>query len=317
MKMFTESNSSNHGRLSRRTQNYLALLLFSAALKSLSDSPKRPLIEDVDNRGLSSSNFSWRLLQELSDVRKEQTASDDMKRAIFLISLGEEAAKTTLRERCVLSIRRRGDFHGPVIILTDAPSERYEGVFDENVFILNSNVEYMKSNYFRCASTKYKRFKTLILKYVDTVPKLEGVQWVCYMDIDVMMGAPFIELIEGLDGKYHIEAISADNANGEKHEVENTISKLYMFKNLNDSFFVNSGFIIMNRRTSRFCLDLWRKEIDSRPMAKYDQESLNEISLQIEMGEETKCQLVPMELDSYLSYPRTDLGLIKMLKESS
>eukprot|EP00984_Skeletonema_dohrnii_P013565 scaffold5612_cov108-Skeletonema_dohrnii-CCMP3373.AAC.3 len=46
--------------------------------------------------------------------------------AIFLISFGEQAADSTLVERCVLSLRRRGQWTGYIVLLTDAPPSRYE-----------------------------------------------------------------------------------------------------------------------------------------------------------------------------------------------
>ncbi len=49
----------------------------------------------------------------------------------------------------VLSIRRRGEFSGPVIVLTDAPLERYTGVFDENVVVMNHVRKHLKLNYFK------------------------------------------------------------------------------------------------------------------------------------------------------------------------
>ncbi len=60
--------------------------------------------------------------------------------AIFLISFGESAAKSSILERAILAIRRRGEFYGPVAVLTDAPSGRYEGLFDENVSIVRPKV---------------------------------------------------------------------------------------------------------------------------------------------------------------------------------
>eukprot|EP00956_Cyclotella_meneghiniana_P031634 scaffold83629_cov40-Cyclotella_meneghiniana.AAC.1 len=47
----------------------------------------------------------------------------DKSHVIFLISFGEEAAASTLAERCVLSLRRRGQYSGYIVVLTDAPTE--------------------------------------------------------------------------------------------------------------------------------------------------------------------------------------------------
>jgi len=66
-----------------------------------------------------------------------------------------------------MSIRRRGEFDGPIMVITDNDLRRYEGVFDENVFLVNAKSEHMKENYFTYDVVKYKRFKTLILEYID------------------------------------------------------------------------------------------------------------------------------------------------------
>lgn len=69
--------------------------------------------------------------------------------AIALISFGESAAESTLLERCILSIRRRGQFDGYVVVITDAPEERYDGVFDENVIVLKANEDDILYDYFQ------------------------------------------------------------------------------------------------------------------------------------------------------------------------
>ena len=73
---------------------------------------------------------------------------DDHKRAIAMISFGESAAESTLLERAILSVRRRGAFKGYVFVITDAPAERYEGVFDDNVIVVRSKDDDMKFGYF-------------------------------------------------------------------------------------------------------------------------------------------------------------------------
>ncbi len=42
---------------------------------------------------------------------------------------------------------------------------------------------------------KYRRFKTLILDYIDTIPELESVEWVYYLDIDIIMGQVSISFV--------------------------------------------------------------------------------------------------------------------------
>ena len=103
---------------------------------------------------------------------------------------------------------------------------------------------------------KYKRFKTLVLNYIEEVPELDDVEWVYYMDIDMLMGAPFDQLVKNLDEEYGIEGTAVDD------EDNHTTSTIYMFKDPNSvKFAMNSGFIGMSRKNSKHCLDLWREEM--------------------------------------------------------
>lgn len=120
----------------RRDKYLLGLVLFCVACTIAIITPDLPT-EVLDSP--EQNNFRF-LRSEGDDV--------DSKRAIALISFGEAAAKSTLAERAVLSIRRRGEFDGKVVLITDAPKERYDGVFDENVIVMESKDEDMKIGYF-------------------------------------------------------------------------------------------------------------------------------------------------------------------------
>ena len=81
-----------------------------------------------------------------------------------MISFGESAAESTLLERAILSIRRRGAFDGHVVVITDAPEERYEGVFDDNVIVLSSKEDDLKFGHFK--SGEYATASTHLLACV-------------------------------------------------------------------------------------------------------------------------------------------------------
>lgn len=157
---------------------------------------------------------------------------------------------------------------------------------------------------------KYKRFKTLILDYVYSVKKLDDIEWVIYMDIDILMGAPLSEILQGALAKYHIGDTSIGS------EDESHISRLYFFQDVPGPFFANSGFFIINRHTSKVCLDLWRMEIDSHPQEKMDQTSLTAVARQHNLSTETECQMVVMEKKEYVEYAYHNNALTKMMKES-
>lgn len=73
---------------------------------------------------------------------------NDSNRAIALISFGEAASESTLLERCILSIRRRGKFNGQVIVITDAPEDRYDSEFDKNVTVLQAKEDDIRYGYY-------------------------------------------------------------------------------------------------------------------------------------------------------------------------
>jgi hypothetical protein len=98
------------------------------------------------------------------------------KRAIFLLSMGQEAAASTIVERSLLSIRRRGAYLGPVIVLTDSPVARYRSLtsVDPNFIVLQPRPQDWRWDL--RDDMPYKRFKTYILEYLDRDARLTFVE---------------------------------------------------------------------------------------------------------------------------------------------
>mmetsp|Transcript_3813 Transcript_3813/g.8113 ORF Transcript_3813/g.8113 Transcript_3813/m.8113 type:complete len:374 (-) Transcript_3813:103-1224(-) len=235
--------------------------------------------------------------EEVSSSEKAKFEADS---AIALISFGKEAANGTLLEQCILSLRRRGEFDGKVMVITDAPRERYEGEFDENVIILKAKEEDILYDHFTAPAMKYKRFKTLLIDYMDDVPELDPIEWIYYLDIDILVGAPFITMAKALNKKYYIRQRFGTPS-------------VYMFKDPDpDKYALNSGFIIINRRTSDLCLDAWRNAIDTHPDAGFDQASINYV---IENEYSNHCKMVGLDVEDYLTYPNGDDELIHVIFE--
>ena len=228
----------------------------------------------------------------------------DKTRAIFLISFGEEAAASTLVERCILSIRRRGQYNGYIIVLTDAPDDRYRHVWDENVIVMHPKEEHLsmdngtplhftKNN----KSLRAKRFKTFVLDYVDMDDRLDDVELLYYLDIDIMAGDSLDRMFNGLEKQYQIVG----------HRPDQDVSKLYFVTPLSTAWPLQSGTMIAERGTSRHCLKLWRDEIDSVIEAgeeSMDQSALRSVYHRIEAGQESKCQLIRMDNEDYIKFPK-------------
>ena len=226
----------------------------------------------------------------------------DITHAIFLISFGDEASKSTLAERCILSLRRRGAWDGYVVLLTDAPPERYQDEWDENVIVMHplekhlntadgTHLEFTKDN----LSLKSKRFKTFIIDYVGMAKRLDSVELIYYLDIDILAGDAMVDLFSGLESKYEVS----------REERDGGLSKLYFFTPLSDEWPLQGGTFIVERRSSRHCLELWRKEIDDMSVSGRgrDQDGLRNIYQRVQSGEEAKCELVRMDNDNFISFP--------------
>jgi hypothetical protein len=237
-----------------------------------------------------------------TDLESSPPKSYDKTHAIFLISFGSEAATSTLVERCILSLRRRGEYDGYIILLTDAPTERYENVWDENVFVMHpleehlnaddgTPFEFTESNF----SLKSKRFKTFIIDYIDMEKRLDSVELIYYLDVDIMAGDSLDDFFIRLESKYEV---SRDERSG-------GMSKLYFFTPLSEEWPLQGGTFIVERRSSRHCLELWRKEIDDMTVSGRgrDQDALRNIYQRIESGDETKCTLVRMDNENFISFP--------------
>ena len=91
-------------------------------------------------------------------------ADFDPTRLIFLISMGEEAKESKMVERFVWSARHRGQWNGYILLLTDAPIERYAG-FSERFLVMNPEPQHFDTRFKE--DMPYKRFKTSLLDYLD------------------------------------------------------------------------------------------------------------------------------------------------------
>lgn len=245
---------------------------------------------------------------EISKAVQVETRNDYADtNAIFLISFGKEAEKGTLVERCILSLRRRGRYTGFIVLLTDAPLSRYEQIWNEkdNVIVMNPKEQHfngadgkpLKFNR-ETLSLKAKRFKTFVLDYFDTDKRLSNILFVYYLDIDIVAGGNINHLFSEVETKHHIE---------DKHNArEAKLSTLHFFTPINKEYPFQSGTFVVKRSSSRRCLELWRREIDKivEGSLGMDQAALRTVYQQIEAGEETKCNLVRMENEDFLSFPK-------------
>lgn len=194
------------------------------------------------------------------------------KRAIFLLSMGTEAAASTIVERSVLSIRRIGAFWGPVVLLTDAPASRYHSLTktDKQLVILHPPATDWRRDLLE--DMPYKRFKTFVLDYLILDPRLSSVKMAYYLDIDVIVGKPLDPWFHHVESTYLLPS---------PHNNQ-TKSQIIFFKGNSKRRPLQGGQFLAQRGTSEGCLKRWRHFIDSNPEDPKDQSALTMILMEQE-----------------------------------
>jgi hypothetical protein len=249
-----------------------------------------------------------------ANMTRPQEISDNT-RAIFIISMGQEAAKTNLVERFVYSTRTLGQYSGYIVLLTDAPAERYDDMFHSiglpnNNFITTSPLPSHYRTDFKQKDMVFKRFKTYVLDYIAADPRLMNVQLVYYLDVDIVVTRPLIELFLGLEQKYHIGNVAE----------ETDKSTIWMFEGNAERVKVQGGQMILDVNQSKGCLTTWRKLIDKSRKIRKDQFPLMQMWKGQEKSNSNTCKIVRMAQDRFISFPskqEVDVHVSEILAEST
>jgi hypothetical protein len=250
-------------------------------------------------------------------------------RAIFFISMGQGAASGKIVERCLLSIRRRGAWNGYVVLLTDAPADRYlpSQQQDDHFIVMHPRPQDFKWGD-EINDVPYKRFKMMQLKYVDLDPRLDSVDLVYYLDVDIVVGAPLQDLFDYIEGKYNILG---------KTRKDTSVAKAFFFTGNYKNYPVQGGQFVLERSHSQYCMDQWLTTFDRLPNITKDQEALRVMhemqeltnaknaaskkqwlfgrdkNDQKETQPENKCELVLMEQMPHLFFPKKAKPMEEML----
>ena len=147
--------------------------------------------------------------------------------------------------------------------------------------------------------------------------RLDTVELIYYLDIDIMAGNDLNFLFEEVKKKYEI--VQEDRRSSSKGH--NTIllsynSQLYFFTPISKEWPLQGGTFIVKQRNSLHYLKLWRNEIDTMTILGRgrDQDALRIIYTNINKnGTEKECKLVRMDIGNYITFPtpRTFDKLVK------
>lgn len=265
-----------------------------------------------------------------ADIDSVNINDDD--RAIYLISMGEKAEDISLLQRCLISIRRKGNWRGYVIVLTNV---KYQSMYreklgridsylygdDSHIIALHPTMDHLIdiANNAKRDSMKIKRFKTRALDVLDQDSRLAKVRMLIYLDIDIVVGRDMDAFLDyarthykyGLGG-----ATSGDNDMEVEAAVETEEeSRIYLFED--NHMPLHGGITLVERGSSEYCLEKWRAEQDKNPKQAYDQVALLHIWNQNQKGD-TKCRVVQMErTGKHLVFPSEGAMKKMMAKDRS
>jgi hypothetical protein len=208
---------------------------------------------------------------------------------IALISFA--GTRTTLIvERCIRSIRTSGAFTGYVMVVTDTLGyQNYNQtlVWDPKVVVVPALTEDMIPRdvkngqiivYHKKSTMPYKRFKTLLMEYVDRHPRLTlKTRYVLYLDVDNVVTAPLTRFFHDYHQKISSDfektkAKLSNVTNSNKADANNSDSidpgfSFFSFwrdgKNGKSTDYWQGGQTMYDRIYSRGCAAAWQHQMDT------------------------------------------------------
>jgi hypothetical protein len=232
--------------------------------------------------------------------------------AVAMIATGKASEKRNV-ERCIQSLRRRGQYDGRVLIITEQET-RYSTLekSDDQITILhidNSTLHFELKE-----KMPFKRLKSEVLDLMDTKSELDGYSHVVYIDIDIVIGDrldDFLAYVEQrtkrAEEKYVIQA--GDDTGMIKGSTAKK-SFMMMFEEQGGGIekakhktklIWHSGVTVLHREHSRECLNVWRSVIDSNRF-KRDQTCLYYMYY-TNMELRSQCEILRMDDKAYFYIP--------------
>mmetsp|Transcript_31560 Transcript_31560/g.76491 ORF Transcript_31560/g.76491 Transcript_31560/m.76491 type:complete len:702 (+) Transcript_31560:225-2330(+) len=240
---------------------------------------------------------------------------DNQERVLFLISMGQNARKSKIVERFVYSARTRGKYHDWIVILSDAPKKRYNEIsaWTDKLIHIQPDPKHLNpaKHNFTLTSMGYKRLKTYVLEYVATDRRLDNVQLVYYLDVDIVFGDSVWPMFHGLERTYGIrEGTSPITSTDKFQEQQPPDGRMWMFHGNTPKWKLQGGQMFLHRQHSQPCLERWRYLIDSwSRYARKDQDMLMRMlqdqtnAIDNEDLSSLECEVVIMKQKPFIEFP--------------
>jgi hypothetical protein len=210
-------------------------------------------------------------------------------RAVVVVSLGEDVAKSNLVDRFIWSARNRANFQGWIVVLSDAPTGRYTDAIGnlKKIAEVRPNLEhYINKNASsdRDRDLMIQRLKTRVLEYIEDDDRLKNIQVVYVLELDMVFGNTIEPLFAEWEQKYSIGQLTLDgdeSGDGDEDDTsdldgdddkttnqksghvatDSSFSRIWFFGG-NKQTDTPMGQIILQRYSSQTCLERWRDWID-------------------------------------------------------
>ena len=253
----------------------------------------------------------WKYPLPPNNPQQPQQEQQLHSRAIVLLSMGPGAAESTLVERCLISIRSRGRFLGPILLLTDAPAGRFAVLTKEDEQLVLMHPLLPDWNFALKRDLPYKRFKTYILSYLERDDRLQHVTLAYYLDFDLVVGQDLQLWFDHVESQYLSQRPTRSDG---KMESPSLASSEFVLFEGNFSPLQGGQFVVQKGR-SEGCLERWRSYMDSDLDEHKDQVSLtkmwNDQQLQMKQEDNKKksnslhCTIHRMPQKPYLTFLST------------
>jgi hypothetical protein len=219
--------------------------------------------------------------------------------AFVMVAFGK-ASQTQIVERATESIRRVGHFHGPIIIITDAPKERYESTTDPALMVYSTQIPEELTGIEKTMA--YKRFKTNCIDVVNSFSILDSINVIVYMDIDIVVGRDLLSFAQ-----FAGQTLRSCN---QRRNNTNDFSFLLTMDRREEKVkreiipeYYHSGVMVIHRLYSVGCLQAWQKVIESGRFHR-DQQALTHAVLY--PTQEGLCQVTTIPREHFMLMPTTE-----------
>jgi hypothetical protein len=195
---------------------------------------------------------------------------DSTNTVIALIAMGDAATKTYLAERCISSIRARGEWDGHILLLTDSNQavEKYNrtlilGRDDDKIILRQATPKDLEPHdddgnplVYKTQAMIFKRFKTKLVEYIqmdniigqnledkgtqhlntNKIQVVENIEYFFYLDIDNVVTQPLKYLWQSIHDKVMLSDYpkTAQKEQAEEHELAGGYKATTMTATTND-----------------------------------------------------------------------------------